>query len=290
VTARAHAREQAVDTGSVTLHGGGTQVVMLPAHAGRVVGLSIGGRQWLEAGPATRASELSLADGPSLCAAPPAFSLTTTADGQIARCIWDAGAASPRYEQTMLVRPDGTVVTQYALQNRSRSRIEYVWTAALRFALVPATRLVLPTGVAASLAEEHRVALGGAGTTFAWPNITCGEVTADLSRPFETLGADYAVRCALALPAAACTLAVEQAGARIELVVDGSTMPEAELWIDRHGFAARPRRRLLSPWRLAPGPECVVSLAPSTGSRRLEPSATASWQMTWRDGRAHGTS
>jgi hypothetical protein len=289
VTARAHAAAPALPTGSVTLHGGSAQVVLLPASGGRIVGLSFGGHQWLAPSSAASAPDLTLADGTDLCAAAPAFSLATTGDGQIARCVWDAGAAAVRAERAMLVRPDGTVVTQYTVHNRGRARVEFGWTSRVLHPLRPLTRLLLPSGIAATVTEVHRAAVGAAGASFTWPAVSGGEVTADLSRPYEAWRTDHAVRCALALPPAECVLALEQDGARLEIVVDGRALGQAEVWIDRHGFAARPRRRVLLPWRLAPGPQCVVALAPGTGYRWLEPGASASWHVTWRDGRVRGT-
>jgi hypothetical protein len=141
------------------------------------------------------------------------------------------------------------------------------------------------------------VELGGAGAEHQWPRLRVNGTLVDLSRP-AALKQDFACKLFVELPRTEVVVALEEAGARLEMHLHGRQVPRVGLWINRRGWRPfMPSRSALPPFlRKKAAPCSALALAPCLGApdtlsdalgawdaaHWLEPGATARWSMWWR--------
>jgi hypothetical protein len=227
--------------------------------------------------------------------------LTVTADdrGPATTCTWAGTALQYRFSRTIAVRLDGSIEFSYALTNAGTNRLPFLWSSYPVFPLTEHTRIVLPDGARTRIWEQHGIAIGRAGSEHRWPRMRVGSSMVDLSHPAISQKEDYACKLFVDLPKTQSVIALEEEDVRLEMHVNGASVPRAALWIDRRGWspstptkrwsaALRPLRNARSHANLMFGP-CLG--APDTLSEALgawddahwvEPGSTTRWSMTWR--------
>lgn len=327
-------RRLADELGFAELHGGGSRVVLIPALGGRIRDLTIAGRQWLWHNPeipfevpAAAATSYvltadsggwdecvptiapctvgatTLVDHGDLWAQRAGMAIETHPEGQRATCEWTGRAYPFRARRTVTVTPTGAVRFDYALTNTGTERRPFQWASHPLFPLTAETRIELPEGAELRIDAHYGMPVdapkGDAPMAQMearlWPQVLIGGVPRDLTRPFVALEQGQACMLFAGLPRGRTTLAIEQAGNRLEFGVDGAETPWVGLWVNRGGWSPFPPRtslwaRLTTRRRM---PYCNFAIEPCfapTGSVAaavdggsalwLAPGETRVWDMT----------
>jgi hypothetical protein len=101
------------------------------------------------------------------------------------------------------------------------------------------------------------------------------------------------------LPRREVMIAVEEGGARLEMMLHGREIPTVGVAITKRSAAGARARRRFWPFARSARPLCTVSIEPCLGAPErlsdalgkwdgahwLEPGGTARWSMTWRGAR-----
>ena len=300
LTRRGTPSEPAEAPGTLELRGNGTRVVLVPALGARITTLEVGGRQWLRAGgaleehfeasaatpprPATPgesadAATVESSDDPSAQRAE--VRVETTAEGNIATCVWRGQRAGWRLERRVRVAPTGEIEMRYAATNESKTPLPYRWSTDALLPLTPETRLLVTEGTALRVGEAQGISIGGRGAEHRWPHVRLDKSIADLSRPAR-IARKYA--CRLYLQMKDGRLGVEDEGLRLELAFDQSAVPALGLWLNHRGARMGEER---SPDVLGVSPSNGMPDAfderPGDGDRArvLKPGERREWSVTW---------
>jgi galactose mutarotase-like enzyme len=226
--------------------------------------------------------------------------LTVTADerGPAATCTWTGTALPYRFARTVTVHRDESVEFTYALTNAGTNRMPFVWAAHPVLPLTEHTRIVLPDGARTRVGTQVGIPIGRAGAEHRWPRLRAGSILLDVSRPATTQKEDFSCKLFVDLPKTEIVIAVEEEHVRLEMHVNGNSLRQAGLRIDRRGWSAHAAKRWsvpllpLKPARphanLVFGP-CLGapdSLSDALGAwddaHWVEPGATTRWSMVWR--------
>jgi len=304
-----------VDFGSAELRAGATRVVVVPALGGKIVGLEIGGREWLwrsraraerpadgasyaavgdtggidECFPtvapcvlpsnAARYGGLALPDHGELWSQPSTFALETGEDAMSASCAWQGRRMAYRFVRGMTVRASGQVEMRYAVTNDGRVPLPFVWSARAVFPLGKDTRVALADGTRARVGSARGIDIGGPGAEMRWPRVVAKDKMLDLSLP-GAIGRSYAYT--VYVDGARATL--EQDGARLEVAIDGAPHACMSVSVDKPAWS--PFRRAAHRVALAPSIGAPASLSEAMGpwhaAASVEPGATLEWTVTWR--------
>jgi hypothetical protein len=334
--AAARAREDVAAPGFVELHGGGTTIALIPSMGGKIRDLTLAGRQWLWHNPAipfTPARDgatfadtgnsggfddclpttgecviptwvqgvrsRQLKDHGELWSQQPQLTVTADDRGPATTCSWTGEALPYRFSRTIAVRPEGSVEFSYAITNTGTNRLPFLWSSFPVFPLTEHTRIVLPDGARTRIWEQQGIVIGRPGSEHRWPRMRVGSSLVDLSHPAVAQKEDYTCKLFIDLPKAQSMIAIEEQDVRLEMHVNGTSVPRASLWIDRRGWSsAPPAKRWSVPLRALKSSRSRANLvfgpcvgAPDTLSEALgawddahwvEPGATVRWSMTWR--------
>jgi galactose mutarotase-like enzyme len=145
---------------------------------------------------------------------------------------------------------------------------------------------------------QHGIDLGGEGAEHRWPVLRVRDAGRDGSSPsmrerdFTHPVRDaqpYACKLFLDLPrpsTGTVRLAIEQGGARLEVEVDPTEVPNMGLWINHAGWTpfqgGTPYRNLaFEPCIGAPDP-LDAALGAWSGAAWLQPGESRSWTLHWR--------
>lgn len=301
--------------GSAELRAGTTRVVVVPALGGKIVSLEIGGREWLwrsrvrAARPADGASYatvgdtggidecfptvapcvlpsnvaryggLALPDHGELWSQPSTFALETRDDAMSASCAWQGRRMAYRFVRGIAVRASAQVEMRYAVTNEGRVPLPFVWSARAVFPLGKDTRVVLAEGARTRLWSARGLELGGPGAEMRWPRVVARDKMLDLSLP-DAVARAYT--CTVYADAARAS--IEEAGARLEVAVDGAPNACVSVAVDKPAWS--PFRRAAHRVALAPSIGAPASLADALGAwhaaASVEPGTTLEWTVTWR--------
>lgn len=305
--------------GSAELRAGATRVVVVPALGGKIVALELGGRDWLwrsrarSARPAdgapygetgdtggidecfptvapcvlpsavARYGGLALPDHGELWSQPSTFALETRDDGVYASCAWHGRRMAYRFARTIVARASAQVELRYVLTNDGRVPLPFIWSAHAVFPLDKDTRLALPDSTRVRVWEEQGIALGGPGAEMRWPRAVANGKMHDLSQP-DAVARAFAFT--VYADGAGERAAIEQAGARLEAVLDGAPLGGFCIGVDKPAWSPFRRGRNAHRVVLAPSIGAPASLADAMGpwhaAASVDAGATLEWTVTWR--------
>jgi hypothetical protein len=312
-----------VTLGFAELQGGGSRVRIVPALGGKISVLEIGGREWLwtndaiapreyvdgaeyaetadtggydECFPTVAAcrlpasarqfASLQLPDHGELWSTWPAVTVETTADGQVATCVWEGRRMPYVFTRAVRIAPSGDVVMRYEVRNTGPEPLPFVWSSHPLLPLTEQTWLDLPAGSSVRVDGRHGEAVHMA-EDFRWPRVRLEKAIADLSWP-AAAARHYACKLFVGLPTSGAVVAVEEGAARLELLVGGDDVSTVGIWINRRGWS--PNRRIKPYLNLGFEP-CIGSpdslttaLGTWAGGQWLPPAAVRRWSLTWRAG------
>ena len=210
----------------------------------------------------------------------------TTHDGacDVATCVWTGRRMPYTVERAARVHPDGRVELRYAAENHGPTPLPFLWSSHPLLPLTPSTRLCLPAGAELRVDATHGAAVAGA-MRGAWPRVTTVHGDVDLSRP-AAAGDGYACKLFVALPREPVVVAVEEAGTRLEVAIDGRELTHVGLWINNGGWTPFADGRAYHNLAFEP---CIG--APDSLARALDvwdaaawlaPGEQRSWTLAWR--------
>jgi hypothetical protein len=291
--------------GFVEVRGGGSRIVCLPAVAGRIVALELGGRQWLWhnpwiafAAPEEGASYALAGDSGGLdecfptvaaCRLPgwvrgwgglelpehgelwsqaPEVDIDTGAEGQAVVTTWEGRRLPFRITRVARVVPDGSVVLEYHATNDSAHRIPFVWAPRPMLPLTPGTELLLPEGAPLRVVRSYGLAMGDARSLHRWPFVRAAGRVLNFLTPFS-VAREYACQMYLDMPEGRA--AVRQGSLELEVLFDARTVGQFALWLNKGGwspFKGRARRRGYCNMVFAPAIGAPDSLAEALGDWR----------------------
>src|SRR5579883_679282 len=308
--------------GFAELHGGGTRLRIVPALGGKIASLEAAGREWLwtsdvlpwqepvdgasyvetadsggydECFPTVAACHLpsgvqrfvglALPDHGELWSQRPVVAIETDPDGQRAVCTWAGRRLPYRFVRTVQVTTHGSVVMRYAATNCGDHPLPFIWSAYPVFPLTPSTRVDLPTGARVRVAAAHGEALRGLAPEFRWPHVRLEKRIADLTVP-DQVGRHYACKLFIEMPPGTTVVALEENGPRLEVALDGHTVPTVGLWINKREWTPFKRGKPYLNIALEPCIGAPDSLTEALGAWRaaqwLQPGQTRQWALTWR--------
>lgn len=288
--------------GFVEVRGGGSRLVCLPAVAGRIVTLELGGRQWLWhnpwigfAAPVEGADYALAADSGGLdecfptvaaCRLPgwvrgwggvtlpengelwsqiPEVDIDTGPEGQAVVTTWEGRRLPFRITRLARVVPDGSVVLEYHAINDSADRIPFIWAPRPVLPLTPETRLFLPEGAPLRVVRSYGIPMGDARSLHRWPFVRAAGRVLDFLAPFD-VAREYACQLYLDLPEGRAV--VREASLELEVSFDVRCVGQFALWLNKGGwspFKGRGSRRRYYNMVFAPAIGAPDSLADALG-------------------------
>jgi galactose mutarotase-like enzyme len=310
-----------VKFGFAELQGGGSRVRVVPALGGKISALELAGRQWLWTndaitpqafvegtsyietgdtggydecfptvapcwlpGNARAFGGLSLPDHGELWSMRADVTVETRPEGQVAIAVWEGKRMPYRFTRTLRVTAAGQIVFQYAVENRGREPMPFLWSSHPLLALTEQTWIDLPAGAIVRVDARHGDVVHMA-EDFRWPRVRLEKTIADLSWP-TAVAKQYACKLFVTMPGGPVVVAVEDGPARLEMAFDGGEVPTVGVWINRRGWS--PSRKIKPYLNLGFEP-CIGSpdslataLGPWDGAQWLAPGATRQWTITWR--------
>lgn len=305
--------------GSAELSAGGTTVVVMPALGGKIVSLHAAGREWLwrnaripfqppgdegsfaltgdsggldecfpTVAPCTLPTGIgpyggtSLPDHGELWSQATTFTLETRADGMHASTEWRGRRLPYRFTRALFVGGDGRVEMRYAVVNEGDKRLPFVWASHALLPLTKHSRIVLPPNARTRVWAQYGIELGGPGAEVRWPRVASAGRILDLSHP-EQVASRFA--CMLFVDLTTDRVAVEEDGARLDVVVDPAQVPCVGLWINKGEWAPFRSRRGYRTLGVEPCIGGAGSLTEALGAWRsaawLEPGQRREWLVTW---------
>lgn len=236
----------------------------------------------------------------------PGVTESTTDDGLPALVThWQGRRLRYAFSRALAIEPDGAVRMRYTLTSQATVRLPFLWSSHPLLPLSADTRLELPVAARVRVWAEHGIALGGPGTQHRWPVLRVhddargeGEV-ALVERDFTFPARDaapYACKLFLDLPRAssAVRLAIEQAGARLEVEVDPREVPHFGLWLNHGGWTpfagGTPYRNLAFEPCIGAPDTLDAALGAWRSAAWLAPGETRRWTLRWRGRRAPASS
>ncbi|NUQ13322.1 MAG: hypothetical protein HUU26_13495 [Gemmatimonadaceae bacterium] len=306
--------------GFVEIRGGTSRIVCVPALAGRIVEMEIGGRQWLWrsdvipfAPPQEGTSYVETADSGgydecfptvSACRIPgwvrgwggvelpdhgevwsqvPELEIDTSADGSAVVTTWEGRRLPYRLTRLARVSADAAVIMTYHAVNDSADRIPFIWAAHPLLPLTPDTRLLLPEGSPMRVAASHRLEMGDGRSQQRWPFVRAAGRVLDFLTPWE-VAKEYA--CKLFLDPTVGRAAIRQGDDELEVTFDVAEVPHLGVWINKQGWTPFRRGKPYLNLAIEPCLGAPDALSEALGDWKraqwLEPGEVRSWSITWR--------
>lgn len=293
----------------------------MPGLGGRIVSLDVGGRQWLwtnpdlpyrepvEGSPYAETGDvggydecfptvaacvlpsgishyggLALPDHGELWTQCPPVRFDLDEDGQRATCVWHGRLMPYRFMRTVQVTAMGEVRMQYTVDNLGANPLPFIWASQPLLPLTEATRLDLPIGAVARVADAHGSAVRGMTPEFRWPNVRLATRIADLSAPPE-VARRYACKVFIEMPLERVLLGVTEGSVRLDVWIDGREIPLIGLWLNRGEWSPPGRTRAPQNLSFAPcigGPDSLTAAMNAWRTAQWLPAGgRRTWSVTW---------
>jgi hypothetical protein len=311
---------QAADFGYVEVRGGDSRIVCVPALAGKIVEMVLGGRQWLWhsdvipfAPPTEGASYVETADSggydecfPTVaaCRIPgwvrawgglelpdhgelwsqiPELEIDTAAEGSAIVTTWEGRRLPYRLTRIARVTGDGSVVMTYHAANDAADRVPFIWSAHPLVPLTAQTQLLLPEGAPMRVWATHRLVMGDSRSLHRWPFVRAAGRVLDFLTPYN-VAKEYA--CKLFIEMTEGRARVREGDLELEVAFDTREVGQFGLWINKGGWSPFKRER---PYFNIGFEPCIGSpdtLSDALGDWKraqwLDPGQVKTWSVTWR--------
>ena len=247
----------ATPPGIVELSAENARVAFVPAQAGRVIALELGGKQWLAEGerggitecfptiaPCTISSGIPSLGGQSLPAGgeiaerPPSFTMETHEGRKGATALravmeWTGERAPWRYARELRVTPDA-VIMRYTLDNDGDEKLPFLWAARATLPLRDTTTLELPDSSRTRIGAQQGIDLLGVSAEHRWPKLRSAKAIVDFSNP-ATVARKFS--CTLFVDLGTGRATVTEGPHRLIVEFDAARIPQFEVSVDRRGWA-----------------------------------------------------
>jgi hypothetical protein len=295
----------ATPPGIVELSADNARVAFVPAQAGRIIGLELGGRQWLTDGdrggiiecfPTIAECTISsgipslggqtLPAGGEIGARAPSFTMEThdPDEGAALRALteWSGERAPWRYARELRVAPDA-VIMRYSLSNEGKEKLPFLWAARASLPLGEETTLELPDSSRVRIGSQQGIDLLGVSSEHRWPRLRSAKAIVDFSKPAAVARKFSAT---LFVDLTAGRVLVTEGAHRLHIEFDAARVPQFEVGVDRRGWAPFGGGANTSSLVIAPriGVPNVLSeaLGAWNGAHWVSPGETREWSVTWR--------
>ena len=243
---------------------------------------------------------LPLPDHGELWSREPAIDIQPGPDGNHVQARWKGSRMPYTFARTVHVGRTGSVTMRYSAANNGTAPIPFLWSAHPLLPLTDRTRIQLPKGARLRVNAAHGFAPAGARAPLEgaadfttgehqWPMASIDGVIVDASHP-ASIGAGRACKLFLDLPAGPVRASVEEAGARLDVHLDGARVTHFGLWLNNHGWTpfqdGRPYRNLAFEPCIGAADSLADSLGPWNSAAWLAPGETRQWALTWSGARA----
>lgn len=310
----------APDLGYVEVRGGDSRIVCIPALAGKIVEMHLGGRQWLWhsdiipfAPPREGASYVETADSggfdecfPTVgaCRIPgwvrawggvelpdhgelwsqvPELEIETGPDGQGIVTTWEGRRLPYRLTRIARVAPDGSIVMTYHAANDADDRVPFIWAAHPMFPMTPKTQLLLPEGAPVRVYASHKLVMGDSRSQHRWPFIRAAGRVLDLLTPYN-VAKEFACKLFLDMPEGRARL--RQDDCDLEVTFDTKEVGQFGIWLNKGGWSPFKRERPYVNLAFEPCIGAPDSLSDALGDWKraqwLDPGQVKSWSVRWR--------
>jgi hypothetical protein len=171
--------------------------------------------------------------------------------------------------------------------------LPFLWSAHPLLPLTPDTRLDLPEGARVRVWSQHGVDLGGEGAEYRWPRLGVGGREVDFSVPNDVPADGWSCKLFLDLADARLAgargdevvLAVEQGGARLEVMLETREVPHFGLWINHGGWTPFPGVRYMNVGFepcIGMGDTLDAALGAWASAAWLPAGRSRRWTLEWR--------
>jgi hypothetical protein len=310
----------AVDFGYVEVRGGDSRIVCIPALAGKIVEMHLGGRQWLwhsdvipfappkegtsyvetadsggydECFPTVAACRIpgwvrkwggvELPDHGELWSQVPELEIETGPDGQAVVTTWEGRRLPYRLTRIARVSPDGSIVMTYHAANDADDRVPFIWAAHPMFPLTPDTELLLPDGAPVRVYASHRLEMGDARSLHRWPFIRAAGRVLDFLTPYN-VAKEFACKLFVDMPEGRARL--RQNNFDLEVTFDTKDVGQFGIWLNKGGWSPFKRERPYVNLAFEPCIGAPDTLSDALGDWKkaqwLDPGQVRSWSVTWR--------
>lgn len=296
----------ATPPGIVELSAERARVAFVPAQGGRIIGLDLGGRQWLADGdrggitecfPTVAACTVSsgipslggqtLPAGGDIAARAPSFTMETHDPDEGAAALravteWTGERAPWRYVRELRVVPDA-VIMRYSVSNEGEEKLPFLWGARATLPLGEATTVELPDSARTRIGAQQGIDLLGVGAEHRWPRLRSAKAIVDFSKP-DAVARKFS--CTLFVDLAAGRASVTEGAHRLHLEFDASRIANFEVTVERRGWAPFGGGSNTSSLVIAPRVGVPDSLSEAlggwNGAQWVAPGETREWEVVYR--------
>jgi hypothetical protein len=296
----------ATPPGIVELSSENARVAFVPAQGGRIIGLELGGRQWLTDGdrggitdcfPTVAACTISsgvpsfggetLPAGGEISARTPSFTMETHDPDEGAAALralteWTGERASWRYARELRVGPDA-VIMRYSLSNEGKEKLPFVWAARAALPLSEATTLELPDSSRVRIGSQQGIDLLGVGSEHRWPKLRSAKAIVDFSKP-AAVARKFSATLFVDLTSGRAS--VTEGAHRLHFEFDATRIPHFEVTVDRRGWAPFGAGSNTSSVVIAPRMGVPDSLSEAlgawNGAQWVAAGETREWEVVFR--------
>jgi hypothetical protein len=228
--------------------------------------------------------------GSAVGATAPAVDVRATGEATAIESRWTDHAARIRVTRTLTWGADGTLAAQYTASHAHTGVLPFDWGLTMPVLWSPTTRLELPVGGRAHIAESWGAAMPAAGTEFVWPTVRVEQRQYDLSSPTR-LPKGHGLLCYVELPRG--QFAVRTPQGTMDVAGTPGVVTHARVFIDHE--APLPGRDPARWWQRR-APQRAIVIGPAIGAparvdaaatggaaaRRLTPGTVLQWDLTIR--------
>ena len=295
----------ATPPGIVELSSDNARVAFIPAQGGRIIGLELGGRQWLTEGDRGGITECfptiaecsissgtpslggqTLSAGGDIAARAPSFTMETHDPDEGAASLralteWTGERVPWRYSRELRVAPDA-VIMRYTLSNEGKEKLPFLWAARAVLPLGEATTLQLPDSSRVRIGAQQGIDLLGVSSEHRWPKVRSAKAIVDFSKPAAVARKFSAT---LFVDLASGRASVTEGAHRLHIEFEAAHIPHFEVTVDRRGWApfggSNASSLILAP-RIGVPNSLTEALGAWNGAQWVPPGATGEWIVTWR--------
>jgi len=296
----------ATPPGIVELSSENARVAFVPALGGRIIGLDLGGRQWLADGDRGGISESfptiaactissgipsfggqSLPAGGDIATRAPSFTMETHDPDEGAAALravteWTGERAPWRYARELRVGPD-SVIMRYSVTNEGKEKLPFLWAGRATLPLGEGTTLELPDSSRTRIGAQQGIDLLGVGAEHRWPKLRSAKAIVDFSKP-DAVARKFS--CTLFVDLASGRASLTEGAHRLHLEFDASRVPHFEVTVERRGWAPFGAGSNTSSLVVAPRLGVPDSLSEAlggwNGAQWVAPGETREWEMVFR--------